>query len=248
MKTFSMFISEDAGDKFRAMSDDQFNDWKKKNPGAAEKADKLRGVKPEKGGALAKRGSAPAVGKDKELPTSAIAKSPKELIINKAKQIAAEKAKKLASKAGGALVSKAKGEIAKKTSQVEKGKWAQGIKNAPNQKKIEAGDKNRFNNRQDEKQDTGKGGTDTAYAGGKYPKVQKPDPRMAGMNKMKKGVMDHLKSRWQDSIFKNKKKQADAIYDAPGKLAGFIARNMRSSIKGSPGVSYGQEQSGLRMR
>ena len=62
MKTFSMFISEDAGAIFRAMSDDQFENWKKNNPGASVKADKLRGAKPEKGGALAKRGSGSSAG------------------------------------------------------------------------------------------------------------------------------------------------------------------------------------------
>ena len=42
MQTFSMFFSEDAGEKFSKMSDDQFADWKKKNPGASSKADELR--------------------------------------------------------------------------------------------------------------------------------------------------------------------------------------------------------------
>lgn len=42
MQTFSMFFSEDAGDKFSKMSDDQFESWKKNNPGAAQKADELR--------------------------------------------------------------------------------------------------------------------------------------------------------------------------------------------------------------
>ena len=45
MQTFSMFFSEDAGEKFRNMSDDQFSGWKKANPGAAKKADELRSGK-----------------------------------------------------------------------------------------------------------------------------------------------------------------------------------------------------------
>lgn len=45
MQTFSMFFSEDAGEKFRNMSDDQFSGWKKANPGAAQKADELRSGK-----------------------------------------------------------------------------------------------------------------------------------------------------------------------------------------------------------
>lgn len=244
MQTFSMFLNEDAGDKFRAMSDDQFKDWKSKNPGAAAKADQIRKGKPAassspKGGEIVKYGTKT---KDTE--------SLKGAVTNAAKKLASDQAKKLASKAGGALVSKAKGEIAKRTSQVEKGKWAQGIKNAP--KEIEAGDKNRFNNRQDEKQDKGEGGTDTAYAGGKYPKVQKPDPRMKGMEKLKKeknkSVGDHLKDKWDDSIFRNKKKQADTISGAPGKLAAFIARNMRSTVSDGAGPSYGAQQSGLQQR
>ena len=66
MKTFSMFFSEDAGEKFNKMDDDQFANWKKANPGAAEKADKLRSAKKESG--LQKNDA------KKELPTSAITK------------------------------------------------------------------------------------------------------------------------------------------------------------------------------
>tara|TARA_R110002012_G_scaffold55623_2_gene142003 strand:+ start:1031 stop:1561 length:531 start_codon:yes stop_codon:yes gene_type:complete len=36
-------IREDAGEKFAAMSDSQFDDYKRANPGAASKADQLRG-------------------------------------------------------------------------------------------------------------------------------------------------------------------------------------------------------------
>jgi len=42
MKTFDQF-NEDASAKFKAMSDEQFADWKKSNPGGAAKADSLRG-------------------------------------------------------------------------------------------------------------------------------------------------------------------------------------------------------------
>ena len=42
MKTFTDFLYEDAGEKIRAMSDAQFADYKKSNPGAAAKADELR--------------------------------------------------------------------------------------------------------------------------------------------------------------------------------------------------------------
>ncbi len=41
MKTFKQF-QEGAGDKFSKMSDAQFKDWQRANPGAAEKAQKLR--------------------------------------------------------------------------------------------------------------------------------------------------------------------------------------------------------------
>jgi len=41
MKTFNQF-QEAAGDKFSKMSDAQFKDWQRANPGAAEKAQKLR--------------------------------------------------------------------------------------------------------------------------------------------------------------------------------------------------------------
>ena len=44
MKTFEQFVFEDAGEKFRAMSPSQFDDYKRANPGAASKADKLRGT------------------------------------------------------------------------------------------------------------------------------------------------------------------------------------------------------------
>ena len=42
MKTFEEFIIEDVGDKFAAMDDAQFDDWKKNNAGAAKKAEDLR--------------------------------------------------------------------------------------------------------------------------------------------------------------------------------------------------------------
>ena len=128
MQTFSMFFSEDAGEKFSRMSDEQFADWKKKNPGASSKADELR----KKATAAMKKSSAPAVGKDKELPTSAITKpgassSYKKVLANKAKELAAGAAKK----AGGALVKKGKEAAKDMVRKSDMGKWSQGIKNAP---------------------------------------------------------------------------------------------------------------------
>jgi len=41
MKTFNQF-QESAGDKFKKMTDAQFRDWQKANPGGAEKAQRLR--------------------------------------------------------------------------------------------------------------------------------------------------------------------------------------------------------------
>ena len=112
MKTFSMFFSEDAGEKFNKMDDDQFANWKKANPGAAEKADKLRSAKKESG--LQKNDA------KKELPTSAITKKGGAL----AKHRKSEMGKwsqgiknapgKLAKKAGSGLVKKASNAITKR--------------------------------------------------------------------------------------------------------------------------------------
>ena len=67
MKTFEMFLDENAAQKMKSMSDSQFADYKKANPGASSKADELRygksPVKPErkalppadKGGAIVPR-------------------------------------------------------------------------------------------------------------------------------------------------------------------------------------------------
>lgn len=72
MKTFSMLFSEDAGEKFKSMSDDQFADWKKNNPGASAKADKLRSGDSDKGT------KKPEIETDEtKLPTSAMAKTGK---------------------------------------------------------------------------------------------------------------------------------------------------------------------------
>ena len=116
MQTFSMFFSEDAGEKFSKMSDDQFADWKKKNPGASSKADELR-----KKAAAAMKSSAPDVsGKGGTLAKPGKAGDYKKVLANKAKELAAGAAKK----AGGALVKQA-------TRKSDMGKWSQGIKNAP---------------------------------------------------------------------------------------------------------------------
>ena len=64
MRLFSEFLGEDAGDKFRAMSDSQFDGWKKANPGAAEKADKLRSGNKEPGSAARAAGGAITKGVD----------------------------------------------------------------------------------------------------------------------------------------------------------------------------------------
>lgn len=111
MKTFSMFFSEDAGEKFNKMDDDQFENWKKANPGAAAKADKLRGAKKESG--LQKNDS------KKELPTSAIT-APKGGALDKHRKSEMGKwsqgIKNAPKKAGGALVKKAGSALAKKAS------------------------------------------------------------------------------------------------------------------------------------
>ena len=64
MRLYSEFLGEDAGDKFRAMSDSQFDNWKKANPGAAGKADQLRGGKKEPGSAAKAAGGAITKGVD----------------------------------------------------------------------------------------------------------------------------------------------------------------------------------------
>ena len=64
MRLFSEFLGEDAGDKFRAMSDSQFDGWKKANPGAAEKADRLRSGKKVPGSAARAAGGAITKGVD----------------------------------------------------------------------------------------------------------------------------------------------------------------------------------------
>ncbi|WNL51055.1 hypothetical protein SCREM2_gp136 [Synechococcus phage S-CREM2] len=233
MQTFSMFFSEDAGDKFRAMSDEQFADWKKNNPGAAAKADQMR--KDAKGSAIVKSGTSSS--------------NYKQVLANKAKQIAAEKAKQ----AGSALVKKGKETIANKIRKKDMGKWSQGIKNSP--KQLKAGEKDRFDNRQDEKQNTGKGGTDTAYAGGKYPKVQNPDAKMKGMKKMKKDQEDAKRKKDKEDGFVGGVKKSlggDYFHSDDDKrraarnqlgqgVAGFLARRLRSSVKGGVESSSAQD-------
>lgn len=117
MQTFSMFFSEDAGEKFNKMSDDQFSDWKKANPGAAKKADQLRAgkkssglqsndgetkkIEGSKGGALAKHRKS-EMGKWSQG------------IKNAPKDAAKKAAGALAKKAGSALVKKASSAITKR--------------------------------------------------------------------------------------------------------------------------------------
>ena len=123
MQTFSMFFSEDAGEKFSKMSDDQFADWKKKNPGASSKADELR-----KKAAAAMKSSAPDVsGKGGTLAKPGKTGDYKKVLANKAKELAAGAAKK----AGGALVKKGKEAAKDMVRKSDMGKWSQGIKNAP---------------------------------------------------------------------------------------------------------------------
>ena len=115
MQTYSMFFSEDAGDKFPKGHDDQFGNWKKNNPGASAKAEAMR--------KKAQEGSAPKPNKydqaKKALPGDkggALAKSGggfKQQLKNKAKEVAKAQAKK----AGSALVNKTKSEMGKKDSQ-----------------------------------------------------------------------------------------------------------------------------------
>lgn len=232
MQTFSMFISEDAGAIFRAMSDDQFENWKKNNPGASAKADQMR--KDAKGGAIVKAGSSSSSGSNY-----------KQVLANKAKQIAAEKAKQ----AGGALVKKGKETIANKIRKKDMGKWSQGIKNSPKKggdlvpsaQKSASGSAGEPELKGQQAKDA-----KAKAAAGRYRKMQDAisgglrdyDKQKEARDKAKenaeknKSVKDRLKDRWDDSIFRNKKKQADAIYDAPGKIAGFLARNLRSSVKG----------------
>ena len=244
MQTFSMFFSEDAGDKFKAMSDDQFENWKKNNPGAADKADQIR--KDAKGSAIVKAGTSTT--------------NYKKVLADKAKKIAADKAKQLASKAGGALVKKGKETIANKIRKKDMGKWSQGIKNSP--KTLKAGEKGGDLVPSAQKSASGSAGipelkgqkakdAKAKKEAGEYRKMR--DAVSGGMKDyeqakkeaetaaMKQPIRDRLKDRWDDSIFRNKKKQADALYDAPGKLASFIARNMRSSVKGDDRVSYGSD-------
>ena len=111
MKTFSMFFSEDAGEKFNKMDDDQFANWKKANPGAAEKADKLRSAKKESG--LQKNDA------KKELPTSAIT-APKGGALAKHRKSEMGKWSQGIKNAPGKLAKKAAGSIVKDAVQKAK--------------------------------------------------------------------------------------------------------------------------------
>ena len=250
MQTFSMFFSEEAGDKFKAMSDDQFENWKKNNPGAAAMADRMR--KDAKGSAIVKAGT----------PTN----NYKKVLADKAKKIAADKAKQLASKAGGALVKKGKETIANKIRKKDMGKWSQGIKNSP--KKLKAGEKGGDLVPSAQRSASGSAGipelegqkakdAKARKEAGKYRKMRDAvsggmrdyDKEKEAREQAKKDAEDNmtvkqrLKDRFDNSYLGKKggKKRGDAIYDAPGKLASFIARNMRSSVRGDDRVSYGSD-------
>lgn len=231
MKTFSMFFSEDAGEKFNKMSDDQFADWKKKNPGAASKADELR----KKAAGAAAKSSAPAVGKDKELPTSAITKpgassSYKKVLADKAKQLAGDAAKK----AGGALVKTGKDKINSAIRKSEMGKWAQGAKNAP--KKDQEPDMpeldsllNDIKNEPKEK---------PGY-------MSSPDDQNTSTAASRRREREDKRNRELEA---EKFKRGQKLKKKVGAVGKYIANQMRSTVKDGPGVSYGSQQSGLRQR
>ena len=82
MQTFSMFFSEDAGEKFSKMSDEQFADWKKKNPGASSKADELR----KKATSAMKKSSAIDVSGKGGSSKAGTSGGYKKVLANKAKQ------------------------------------------------------------------------------------------------------------------------------------------------------------------
>jgi len=170
MKNFSDFLREDAGEKFASMSDEQFADWKKSNPGAANKADQIRsGKRNVKQGAPSKvqsrtkadysndplrdamnksagTGSAIVRAKNKAADTgSAIVRAKKEQQQKQQKE--KEELKNKQSKETSAL---AKSQQQRKS---ELGKWAQGIKSNPtSQKKDNGGNQ--------EKRNVGKGVVD----------------------------------------------------------------------------------------
>ena len=81
---------EDAGEKFRGMDDSQFSDWKRANPGAASKANKLRG-KPQSRPETKPSSSSTAITKtqQKQLPGSqggAMVKQDKGAVVKKEKE------------------------------------------------------------------------------------------------------------------------------------------------------------------
>lgn len=287
MKTFSMFFSEDAGDKFNQMDDSQFDDWKKKNPGAADKADELRKK------ARMKKDSSAIVKPGAPTPASKTLPGQKGLkgevqkkLTDTAKKLASDQARKLA----GTVKGKVKQTIADKIRKREAGKWSQGIKNAPKQDEPDMpglddllGDIRKEGEQEKKKSSAIVPSTQKMKSGsagepeleGQKAKDAKAKEERGQYRKMKdavsggmrdydkekeaakkakeeeeknKGVGDHLKDRWNNSIFRNKKKQADAIYDAPGKLAAFLARQARSSVGRGGDVAFGQDMSGLRQR
>jgi len=130
MKSFKDFISEDAGEKFRAMSDEQFADWKKANPGAASKADRLRTSSGE-GYADWKKANPNAASKEDNLRRPSgnkitmqdkdeLKKSPKPSQVNKNSSALVKSPQSNAADKGSALVKK---------RQSAMGKWSQSLQN-----------------------------------------------------------------------------------------------------------------------
>ena len=251
MQTFSMFFSEDAGEKFSKMSDEQFADWKKKNPGASSKADELR-----KKATSAMKSSAPdPKGKGGALAKAGTSGGYKKVLANKAKQLAADAAKK----AGGALVKKGKETIADKIRKKDMGKWSQGIKNAPNKQKAASGSAG-------EPELEGQKAKDTKAReeAGKY-RMSKDDitgalrdydaekeaakkKKEEEEKKKKGGFMAGLKKSMGGDLIS---KDDETRKAARNELGQKIGRGLRSTVTNNvkdAGVSYGSQQSGLRQR
>lgn len=287
MKTFSMFFSEDAGEKFNKMDDSQFADWKKNNPGAAAKADQLRKkARMEKDSSAIVKAGTPSPDTKSLGGNKGLKGEVQKKLTDTAKKLAADRARKLA----GNVKGKVKQTIADKIRKSETGKWSQGIKNAPKQDEPDMpglddllGDIRKEGEQEKKKSSaivpstqkmkSGSAGEpelegqkakdakakeeaskyrmtkdDVTGALRDYDKEKEAAKKAKEEEEKKKGVRDHLKDRWDDSIFRNKKKQADAIYDAPGKVAAFLSRQARSTVGSGNGVAWGQEMSGLRQR
>lgn len=193
MKTFSMFFSEDAGEKFNKMDDSQFADWKKNNPGAAAKADQLRKkARMEKDSSAIVKAGTPSSDTKSLGGNKGLKGEVQKKLTDTAKKLAAERARKLAGSVKGAVSG------GMRDYEKEKEAREQAKKDAEDNMTVKQRLKDRFDN---------------SYLG-------------------KKGG----------------KKRGDAIYDAPGKVAAFLARQARSSVGSGGDVAWGQEMSGLRQR